>query len=93
MAFAKGISGNPGGKPKELKGIQELARKYAPQAIEALVKVATKGKSEAARVTAATVLLDRGFGKPNQSVSGPDGHPLLPPVINLIGRPEPGKDE
>jgi hypothetical protein len=38
MAFAKGKSGNPGGRPKEIKEIQELARKHAPAAIAALVK-------------------------------------------------------
>lgn len=68
MRFQKGQSGNPGGKPKELKGIQELARKHAPDAIAALVKVARGGKSESARVGAAVALLDRGFGRPLQEL-------------------------
>lgn len=78
MAFKKGVSGNPGGKPKELKGIQELARKHAPQALNALVKVATSGRSESARVSAATALLDRGFGKPMQALqhAGEGGGPI-----------------
>lgn len=62
--WKKGVSGNPGGKPKELAGIQELARRYAPEAMRTLWHVATKGKSEAARVQASSALLDRGFGKP-----------------------------
>lgn len=64
MPFVKGKSGNPGGKPKELASVTELARKYAPEAMKTLLHVATKGKSEAARVQASAQLLDRGFGKP-----------------------------
>lgn len=68
MPFKKGQSGNPGGRPKELQGIQQLARDHAEEAIKALVSVAKKGKSESARVAAATALLDRGFGKPAQTM-------------------------
>ena len=65
--FKKGQSGNPGGRPKVVAEIRQLARERGPEAIAALVKVMTKGKSEAARVAAATALLDRGWGKPRQS--------------------------
>ena|SRR5215218_4197659 len=34
----KGQSGNPGGKPTQLKDVVELARSYAPQAITQLVR-------------------------------------------------------
>lgn len=64
MPFKPGQSGNPGGRPKELAGIRELARANAPLAIQTLVDIAASGKSEAARVAAANHLLDRGFGKP-----------------------------
>jgi hypothetical protein len=37
-------------------------------AIRTLASIMAKGKSESARVTAATALLDRGWGKPEQSV-------------------------
>ena len=58
--FKKGQSGNPGGRPKVVAEIRQLARERGPEAIAALVKVMTKGKSEAARV-------DRGWGRPKQS--------------------------
>ncbi len=79
MPFKKGQSGNPGGRPKELKGIKELAQNNAELAIMALIRVAQHGKSESARVMAANSILDRGFGKPVQSteVSGVDGKPIV----------------
>src|SRR2546428_1196909 len=52
--FKKGQSGNPGGRPKELKGIQELARSHAEMSIETLAKIAKDGQSETARASAAS---------------------------------------
>ena len=70
--FEKGQSGNPGGRPKVVAEVRELARQRAPEAIAALVQIMTEGKSEAARVAAATALLDRGWGKPTQPIAGDD---------------------
>lgn len=61
--FVKGVSGNPGGRPKTIEEIRDLARSYTPQAMEALLHIATGGKSESARVSAANAILDRGWGK------------------------------
>jgi hypothetical protein len=44
-----------------------LAREYTYIAFEALVEIAENGKSETARIAAATALLDRGFGKPREA--------------------------
>jgi hypothetical protein len=66
--FRPGVSGNPGGKPRELRDIQAAARAQSQEAIKALVDIARYGRSEAARVSAATALLDRAFGKPAQTV-------------------------
>jgi hypothetical protein len=47
---------------RALVEVTDLARQHAPEAMAALVDIATRGKSESARVAAATVLLDRGYG-------------------------------
>lgn len=60
-----GKSGNPGGRPK---GIEALARAHTPAAIERLVRALDDDDSRVA-VTAAGMLLDRGWGKPAQTVA------------------------
>ena len=68
--FPKGVSGNPGGRPKVLGDVQELARQKSPEAIETLSKIMRDEKAApAARVAAANALLDRGYGKPTQPIS------------------------
>ena len=68
--FQKGQSGNPGGRPKVLGDVQELARQRSPEAINTLVKIMQNEKAPpAARVVAANSLLDRGYGKPTQPIS------------------------
>ena len=68
MPFAKGKSGNPGGRPKVVGEVQALARKYAPEAIETLRGIMENIKAPpAARITAAVAILDRGYGRPHQT--------------------------
>ena len=84
--FKKGESGNPGGRPKVIAEVKELARAHTGEAIETLVSIMTNPKSApAARVSAANALLDRGYGKPPQHISG-EGGPSF--VVRL---PEPCK--
>ena len=63
---------------EEIGSISELARMHAKDAIDALVSIAKKGESEAARVSAANALLDRGYGRAPQSHqhTGPAGGPI-----------------
>ena len=78
MAFPKGKSGNPGGRPKVLGEVQELARQYAPATIVELARLALKAKNETARIAAIRELLDRGYGRSRQAmeITAPAGDPL-----------------
>jgi hypothetical protein len=72
--FQKGQSGNPGGRPKEIAEVKELARQHVPAAIEALASITNNPKaSDAARVSAACALLDRAYGKPQQHIDAEIG--------------------
>jgi hypothetical protein len=67
--FVKGQSGNPGGRPKLLSEVQELARAHTAENLEGLMEIARSPKSPAqARVAARVAVLDRAWGKPGQSI-------------------------
>lgn len=65
-------AGRPPGSPNratvDMKArMYQLAREYTLTAFETLLDVAENGKSDSARITAATAILDRGYGKPRQA--------------------------
>lgn len=67
--FKPGQSGNPGGRPKVVGEIQKLAREHTTEAIETLLNVMRNGKAPpAARALAANSILDRGYGRPAQTI-------------------------
>jgi len=39
MAWEKGKSGNPGGRPKDMLGLRVLARKHTVEAVRTLVSI------------------------------------------------------
>ena len=57
--------------------LRERARECTGQALEALHDIAANGQSEAARVSAAVAILDRGYGRPTQTteLTSVDGGP------------------
>jgi hypothetical protein len=72
--FMPGQSGNPGGRPTGVKDMTQLARAHTVDAIRALVAALQKPRE---RVAAATALLDRGWGKPVQMITGDANQPLV----------------
>jgi hypothetical protein len=70
---------NPGGRPKAVQSVVDLAREHTEDAVRTLVEIAlNKRATDSARVSAAAHLLDRGWGKPAQSLehTGKDGADL-----------------
>lgn len=64
--------------------LEELARSHTEDALNALVSIAKGGESEAARVSAATAILDRGYGRARQAIehTGKDGGPIEVDQVN-----------
>lgn len=72
MAFQKGQSGNPGGRPKESNDAKKYARKHGKEAIKKLAYWMNQGDGRVS-VTAAQAILDRAYGKPAQAITGEGG--------------------
>jgi len=71
---------------KTSANIRSLARAHTENAIAALASIMNQKKAPpSARIAAAQVLLDRGWGKPTQPISGDDdGAPLIVRIERVI---------
>lgn len=69
MPFKPGQSGNPSGRPRVDKNVVELARQHTKEAVKTLATLMRKSENEAVRASAAQALLDRGWGRPMQSMA------------------------
>lgn len=62
---------------KATASLKEMARQYTEEALEALVGVLRDSETDAAKVSAAKEILDRGYGKATTVVAGDDeGGPI-----------------
>lgn len=83
-SFKPGQSGNRRGRPPGVLDMRALAKAHTAEAIKTLAEIMrSKRASSAARVSASNALLDRGWGRPNQEVTGANGAPLIPQVDRL----------
>ena len=55
--------------PKAPADLRSLARAHTKEAVQTLAGIMRAGTSEPARVSACALLLDRGWGKPQQDVT------------------------
>lgn len=89
MAFKKGQSGNPGGRPKktpELLEVEGLCREASPAAVAKLVEWMGSDNAKAS-VSACFGILAQAFGTPKQRIehTGKDGSPVAIKMIELRG--------
>jgi hypothetical protein len=63
-----GAGRKPGAVSKAKRELATMAQDHAEQALQVLAEIMAKGESDAARVSAANSILDRGYGRPFQSV-------------------------
>lgn len=81
---------------KTLTEIRSLARSHTGAAIRALAGVMnSRNATHAAKISAANAILDRGWGKPPQSLqNGDDGAlELIHRIERIIVHPETGDNE
>ena len=73
-----GAGRKPGVVSQAKRDLADKAKEYADFALSVLVDVARNGEVEAARVSASNAILDRGYGRPFQSVqlTGKDEGPV-----------------
>lgn len=79
--FAKGQTGNPGGRPARTEQELDLiaaCKDKTKAALDVLVKIMEAGENERNKMAAAMAIIERAHGKPIQptTVGNPDGSPI-----------------
>ncbi|MES1205004.1 MAG: hypothetical protein ABUS79_03625 [Pseudomonadota bacterium] len=83
--FPPGVSGNPGGRPRSVKEVQELASQYTEEAVLTLVSVMRNCSDPKEVRQAAIAILNRACGMPAQPMTGGAGEPLETEFPTLLG--------
>lgn len=74
--FQKGQSGNPSGRPKKSQAAYDLeaaCKKVSPEAVDTILAIMRRNDMPKLQLDAAKYIVDRGYGKPRQEVTGKDG--------------------
>jgi len=80
-----GAGRKPGVPNKTTAEVKALAQEFGPAAIAELARIAFKSQHAMARLSALKELLDRGYGKVPQAISGsPDDLPIRIEVVKRV---------
>lgn len=90
--FQKGVSGNPGGKPKQFFDVQRLARQHSPRAFQRILELVESDDERIAYMASNTVL-ERAYGKVQAAPdeNGKDGRVTINIVKLAAGEEAPMK--
>lgn len=90
--FKKGQSGNPGGRPKVAGEVRDYIRKHTIEAVDKVLKLMRKSRSEWIQLEAAKGLIEQGIGKPPQGIhiEDPDGAALT--LLEIMKRAAGGNE-
>lgn len=71
-SFAKGQSGNPGGRPKRTQEEVDLivaCKGKTKDALDTITRLMMSADKDSVKLSAATYLIDRGWGKATQNIN------------------------
>lgn len=71
--FKPGQSGNPSGRPIIAEEVKKLAAVHTLEALKTIYDLMMHSTEDRTRLAAASLMLDRAYGKPSQAVTGEDG--------------------
>ena len=78
---------------KATPDLRSLARSHTELSVQTLAGIARNSTSDSARVQAVGLLLDRGWGKAEQTHAGVDGKPAIEVTIRQIVETIGGKNK
>lgn len=89
-SWKPGQSGNPGGRPRTVKQVQDLASTFTEEAVRALVDTMRKTQDAMhwdpkETRQAAIAIINRACGMPSQPVTGSNGRPIEDEFPDLLG--------
>ena len=88
MAFVKGQSGNPSGRPKMDPAIKAMFEAKGPDAFNVISKH-LEAEDPKVALQAAQIILDRAYGKVAQPIEGGENPVQMEQTIIVTGVPRP----